>query len=183
MQCKQTGCKAYALKNDEYCFTHSQKPEVIEKRQEARKKGGAGSRSLWIVKDDTPEVKEQFITLRSQGLSIEEISKQIHVKKKALIEWEHELGGEIDNAKGLILDIFQSKYAVTPASKVELWGQIVDRLSQELSKRDLSDVPTDKLLLMLAKAQERLDSYYQKPKLRTDSEIEGNRRLFESLKF
>ena len=181
MKCKKTECGAYALKEDDYCFTHSENPAIIDKRQEARKKGGAGSRKLWIVENDTA-TKEKFIELRSQGLSISEISKQIHVKQKALIEWEHELYGEISNAKDLILDTFRERYAVTPASKVELWGQIVDRLNKELSKRDLSDVSTDKLLLMLAKAQERLDSYYQAPKLMTDIQIikdKQRRELFE----
>ena len=181
MKCQHSGCGAYALKEDNYCFVHSQKPEITEKRQEARKKGGAGSRALWIVEDDTA-VKERFVTLRSQGLSIEEISKQIHVKHKALIEWEKELAGELENAKGIILDTLSEKYAVTPASKVELWGQILDKINKELSKRDLSDVPTDKLLLMLAKAQEKLDSYYQEPKFMTDIQIikdKQRRELFE----
>ena len=180
MQCVKVGCKGYALKNDEYCFTHSQKTEVIEKRNEARKKGGAGSRALWVVEDDT-QVKEQFIRLRSQGQSMEEISRQIHVKKNALIKWEKELAGELQNARGLILDTLQEKYAVTPASKLALWGQIVDRLNQELSKRDLSDVSTDKLLGMLVKAQEKLDSYYQEPKLRTDIEISKDKSWFSGL--
>ena len=39
--CKKTGCKAPALKNDELCFAHSMKPEIVQKRKAARSKGGS----------------------------------------------------------------------------------------------------------------------------------------------
>ena len=40
MKCKKRGCKASALKDDKFCFFHSQKPEIIVKRGLAQSRGG-----------------------------------------------------------------------------------------------------------------------------------------------
>jgi len=38
--CAFPGCNAKPLKDDIYCFWHSQKPEIVRKRERARKIGG-----------------------------------------------------------------------------------------------------------------------------------------------
>ena len=40
MKCKKRGCKAKALKDDDLCFFHSQKPAIIAKRAIAQSRGG-----------------------------------------------------------------------------------------------------------------------------------------------
>src|SRR5581483_6217946 len=37
-------CRAFALKRDTRCFSHSQRPETIERRTKARVKGGLNAR-------------------------------------------------------------------------------------------------------------------------------------------
>jgi len=37
------GCRAAALKNDEFCFAHGMRPEIIECRKAARKKTSMSS--------------------------------------------------------------------------------------------------------------------------------------------
>lgn len=39
-RCAFPNCKANALKNDKFCFFHSQRPEIIEKQKQARIKAG-----------------------------------------------------------------------------------------------------------------------------------------------
>jgi hypothetical protein len=40
LKCKKRGCKADALKDDDFCFFHSQKPDIIVKRALAQSRGG-----------------------------------------------------------------------------------------------------------------------------------------------
>jgi hypothetical protein len=40
VKCKKPGCKANALKDDDFCFFHSQKPNIIAKRVLAQSRGG-----------------------------------------------------------------------------------------------------------------------------------------------
>jgi hypothetical protein len=44
LKCKKRGCKASALKDDVFCFFHSQKPRIIAKRAIAQSRGGRKSK-------------------------------------------------------------------------------------------------------------------------------------------
>ncbi len=41
MKCERPGCKANAIRGDQYCFSHSMAPEIVEKRKTARSKDGS----------------------------------------------------------------------------------------------------------------------------------------------
>jgi len=41
MKCERSGCKANAIRGDQYCFSHSMEPEIVQKRKAARSKGGS----------------------------------------------------------------------------------------------------------------------------------------------
>lgn len=56
MICQHSGCNAYAMKDDQHCYFHSQRPEVAKKREEARKRGG--SRGKIPVTDDIETVED-----------------------------------------------------------------------------------------------------------------------------
>lgn len=40
-KCSKDGCKANAIRDQKYCFSHSTNPETIQKRKQARSKGGS----------------------------------------------------------------------------------------------------------------------------------------------
>jgi hypothetical protein len=44
LKCKKPDCKSYSLKNDDFCFFHSQKPDIIAKRTLAQSLGGSKSK-------------------------------------------------------------------------------------------------------------------------------------------
>ena len=48
MKCNKPGCKANALKSDNFCFFHSQKPDIVAKRESSQSLGG---RKFKINKD------------------------------------------------------------------------------------------------------------------------------------
>jgi len=54
IKCSKTGCGANTIRDDDLCFSHSQKPEIVEKRKAARSKGGSRGK-LRVV--DSPSVK------------------------------------------------------------------------------------------------------------------------------
>ena len=41
MKCKKPDCKSYSLKNDDFCFFHSQKPDIVAKRKLSQSLGGS----------------------------------------------------------------------------------------------------------------------------------------------
>ncbi len=54
-------CQAQAITNDEYCFAHSQVPEIVEKRQAAKVLGGQNGRKA-VYQPASEEVKVKSST-------------------------------------------------------------------------------------------------------------------------
>jgi len=69
MNCKQSGCKAPALRDDDYCFWHS--PTTAKKRREAGRRGGKKGRlqvrnvDIQSVEDVRHILSETLSELRS----------------------------------------------------------------------------------------------------------------------
>jgi len=97
------------------------------------------------------ETRERFIELRARGLSFDKISKELKVSKQTLIDWSRGLQEEIRNLKAIELEALQEKYFLTKEKRIELFGERLKAIKEELDKRDLQDVPTDKLIELLLK--------------------------------
>src|SRR4051794_32726348 len=94
-------------------------------------------------------VKEEFIRLRAEGLSFSEISDQLGVSRPTLIKWSGELESQISAARYTHLEALAEEYGLLKEARVKTFGQLLERLTTELSKRELSEVPTFQLLKMV----------------------------------
>jgi transposase len=97
------------------------------------------------------ETRERFVELRARGLSFDKISKELKVSKQTLIDWSRGLQEEIGNLKAIELEALQEKYFLTKEKRIELFGEKLRAIKEELDKRDLKDVATDKLIELLLK--------------------------------
>jgi len=95
------------------------------------------------------ETKNRFIELRAKGLSFDKISKELKVSKQTLIDWSRDLQEEITNLKAIELEALQEKYFLTKEKRIELFGERLKAIAEELDKRDLKDVSTEKLIELL----------------------------------
>ncbi len=92
------------------------------------------------------EIKEKFVVLRAKGFSYAKIAEELQVSKQTLINWSKSLECEIENLRAIAFEELQEKYYVAKTKRVELLGEQLQRLREEISRRDLTAVPTDKLL-------------------------------------
>ena len=92
------------------------------------------------------ELKEDFIRLRAKGLSYAKIAEQIGVAKSTLANWNADLEVEIASAKAMEMEVLQEEFFLLKEKRIRLLGEQLRRLQDELSERDLSEVPTEKLL-------------------------------------
>jgi transposase len=99
----------------------------------------------------TIDQKDRFIELRAKGVPYSEIEKEIGVSKPTLIKWGKEMQLDISNRHVLELEVLQEKYFVSKVKRIELFGEQLVRLKEELAKRDLSEIPTEKLYDMTMK--------------------------------
>ena len=111
------------------------------------------------------ELKPEFIELRASGLSLAKIAERLSVSKTTLIAWERELTNEIAEARFLEMQALLETYKVCKAERVKFLGKMYQRLTEELAQRDLSEVDSVKLLEMLLKVEQRLETELSKVKL------------------
>lgn len=97
------------------------------------------------------ETKEKFVELRAKGLSFDRIAAELHVSKQSLINWAKELENEIGNMRRIELEALQEKYYMLKSQRIELFGEKLKAIKDELDKRNLSDLPTDKLFDLFVK--------------------------------
>jgi len=99
------------------------------------------------------KTKGRFIELRAQGLSYAKIAQELKVSKPTLIKWseDEELQREIINLRAIELEALQEKYYARKVQRLELLGEQAEAMKAELDKRDLSEIPADKLLGLLLK--------------------------------
>ena len=115
--------------------------------------------------------KERFIELRAKGWSYDKIAKELKTAKQTLIDWSKELEEEIANSKALELEALYEKFYLAKEQRLETFGKLLQKLQAEVDKRDLSDLPTDKLLDLLLKYNTQLKEEVIEPKYKTSTEL------------
>ena len=117
------------------------------------------------------ELKSQFIELRAKGWSYVKISRKLKVSKNTLANWGAELEGEIASLKAMELEALYEKSYMTKEARIKLLGAQLKGIQDELKKRGLEDVSTDKLLDMELKLYQALQAEYVEARPLTDAEI------------
>lgn len=121
------------------------------------------------------ETKERFIELRAKGWSFDKIAKELGKAKQTLIDWSKDLDKEIANLKALELEALYEKHYLLKEAKIEKYGAILSKLKTEIDSRDLSDLPTDKLLDLLLKYETFINAEVIEPNIKSSKEIKEER--------
>ena len=121
----------------------------------------------------TLDDKQKFIELRAKGYSFVKIATEIGVSKPTLISWsqDSDVMRDIHNLKTLHIDELQEQYVMSKRHRIAVFGDMLNRAKTELAKRDLSDVPTDKLVSMVVKLSDTLRQDESELELHGDREL------------
>lgn len=128
--------------------------------------------------------KERFIELRAKGWSFDRIAKELGKAKQTLIDWSKELQDEIANLKALELEALYEKYYLLKETRLQTFGEMLTKIKTEVESRDLSDVPTDKLLELLLKYNSQVKEEIIEPVFKSSVELREerlDRELLEEL--
>ena len=104
---------------------------------------------------------EAFIEKRIAGKSFDEIAKELKTAKSTLIEWNKKatIRDAIEEGKAFAINSLVKAYSFDRQQRLKAMLELSQRINTELAARDLSDVPTDKLLQMLVTNDNRLKSF------------------------
>lgn len=97
------------------------------------------------------ETKMKFVELRGNGWSFDRIAQELRVSKQTLIAWGKEFETEIANLRAIELESLQERFLMMKAQRIEHFGNKLQAIKNELDKRNLAELPTDKLFDLLIK--------------------------------
>ena len=96
------------------------------------------------------ETVRRFIELRADGWSFSRIAAELKVSKPTLIDWSRKHQFEIQNLRMIETEAMAEKLLVTRQQRWKALGRDLARVEAELGKRDLTAVPTSRLLGLAA---------------------------------
>jgi hypothetical protein len=123
------------------------------------------------------EIKQRFVELRAQGKSLRIVADELGAGLQTVVRWERELKEQIENQKAMELDALLERHRLTVQAQIKCYGVELARVTEELRKRDLTDVPTPKLYDIMIKLHVRVDGARPALTVRDDDEIADQKAL------
>jgi hypothetical protein len=111
-----------------------------------------------------PSLHEQFIQLRAEGQTCAEIAQELNLSRHTCVNWTKKFKLEIAALRAVYLEALQTEFLVRAEQRIELIGSRFKSINDEVNRRDLTRLPTDKLFILLLKfnaalRREDLDPY------------------------
>lgn len=95
--------------------------------------------------------QRRFVVLRAGGLSFGKIAEEIGVSKATLVGWSRKFAVEVSNFREIELEKLREEYLMCKEHRIRMVGTQLGKVSEELLKRDLSEVSTYRLFEMQAR--------------------------------
>lgn len=112
----------------------------------------------------TADSKQHFLDLRARGYSIRYIAKELERSPATVLKWENDFSEEISKLRSVQLEALYEQHNITKQHRLKGLANQLKAIQDELSTRDISDVPTDKLFDLNLKYLERIKKDYIEPK-------------------
>ena len=118
----------------------------------------------------TQQVKLRVIELRAEGLSYAKIAKEAKIAKQTAVDIIRDNIDEVETLQAVEMDALIDAERVNLRGRIEQLSALHNRLRQEIEQRDLSDVPTEKLISLFIKTSETLKGEVNPPVVRSTEE-------------
>jgi len=130
------------------------------------------------------KTRQKFLELRAQGKSLRAIEIEIGTNRGTLAKWESECKEELENLRAMELEAMREEYSLTTQARIERFGRQLQRVTEELENRDLSDIPTPRLVDLAIKLDTKLREEGPTPTITSEAGLaarKANRQLVRSL--
>ena len=126
------------------------------------------------------DAKDKFVGLKASGMTLAKAAEELGIAYNTAVGWEKALKERIETQKAIRIEELQEKYLISKEKRIELFGERLLAINEELKKRDLSVIPTPKLSEMIMKCMKALEAEKEEPVFLSDEEMERKRdeRIF-----
>ncbi len=102
------------------------------------------------------KVKLRVIELRAEGLSYSNIAKEVNIAKQTAVDIVRDNIEEVTTLQAVEMEALIDASRVNQRGRIEQLSELHSRLREEIARRDLSEVPTDKLIKLYLNTSETL---------------------------
>ena len=129
------------------------------------------------------KVRLRIIELRAEGLSYAKIAEALKISKQTAVDIVKDNQDQIATLQAVEMEALFDAERVNLRGRVEQLSALQARLREEIEQRDLSQVPTDKLINLFIKTNQALKEEVYTPEALSLSEQtrEANKRSFGEL--
>ena len=117
--------------------------------------------------------KQQFITMRVEGNSFEQIAKALYIEKSNLIQWnkERETRNAINEGLAIRLNDEVVTLEMGKQKRVSAMLKIFKKVINEIEQRDLSDIATDKLIQLSVLLNQKINDQNNSVEIGENEEV------------
>ena len=128
------------------------------------------------------KVKLRVIELRADGLSYAKIAEALKIAKQTAVDIVRDNRDEVETLQAVEMEALFDSSRVNLRGRVEQLSALQSRLREEIASRDLSEVPTDKLITLFIKTTDALKAEVYAPEAKSTAEqrAEANERSLTS---
>ena len=116
------------------------------------------------------KVKLRVIELRAEGKSFAKIAEAVKISKQTAIDIVKENIDEVETLQAVEMEALFDASRVNLRGRVEQLSALQAKLRDEIAQRDLSEVPTDKLITLFIKTTEALKGEVYTPEAKSSFE-------------
>ncbi len=106
------------------------------------------------------EEKHEFIKLRAEGKSYDDISAELGISISTCKKWGKELESQVSALKEEELKKLYEAFSMSKKARIERLGGVLSKIDEALEKVDFSKVPAEKLLDYKLKYTQALKEEY-----------------------
>ena len=110
--------------------------------------------------------QQEFVVMRSQCISFDEISKQLNTSKPSLIKWSKKFQIEIDDLKFEMMVQLKEQFQYSYQKKYEQLLKQLEKIDKAILEIDLSDTSLKDLILAQKNIQESITNLERSVSLR-----------------
>lgn len=127
------------------------------------------------------EDKMKVIELRSQGMSIAKIAAATQMAKSTVVDILAENKEEVSTLQAIELDALYDAQRITATERIKRLAEVQAKIKAEVDRRDLQDVPTEKLIDLYLKTSTALDGAIIEPRILSSKQVEEAKQEREYL--
>lgn len=135
-----------------------------------------------MAKKQLSSLKLQAVELRADGKTYKEIAEELGTDIQQAIDMASDESDKIATLRAVKMEALFQEERINQTGRIERLSALQARLKEELDRRDLSDIPTDKLITLYLKTSETIKGEVYTPKILSSTEqakAQRERSMFE----